>query len=318
MNSSVSVHIVTYNSAKDISTCLQALQVQTYPIQQIIVIDNASSDDTIQQVKTHSHLLCDIIELLENEVNVGFAPAHNQAILLSSTDYVLVLNPDVTLHPDYIKLLIEQMEKQSDIGSATGKLLLSSNPDVVDSTGLIMNKHYRAFDRGAGELAMQWSESGEVFGVSGAAALYSRNMIEDISIHDEFFDSDFFAYKEDVDVAWRAQLLGWKSYYLAEAIGYHARGWKQGGRYSQPLFIRRASYINRYKMMYKNMERSSSIVKSIIRIIPYEIASNGYFLLREPKVLGSWLGFFKQLPQLRTKRKDILSKSLSKRQAPLE
>ncbi|WP_438348925.1 glycosyltransferase family 2 protein [Paenibacillus sp. FA6] len=311
MKSSVSVHIVTYNSAEDISTCLKALEAQTYPIQQVIVVDNASSDDTVQQVNSHSKLFRDAIYIVENVANVGFAPAHNQAILLSSADYVLVLNPDVTLHPDYIKLLVEQLENRPDIGSATGKLLLSSNPEVVDSTGLIMNNHCRAFDRGAGELTSQWDESEEVFGVSGAAALYSRGMIEDISLNDEFFDSDFFAYKEDVDVAWRAQLLGWKSYYLAEAIGYHARGWKQGGRTSQPLFIRRASYINRYKMMYKNMERSS-IFRTLLLILPYEIASNGYFLLREPKVLGAWRALLGQLPYLREKRQEIMNKRNSR------
>ena len=307
MNSSVSVHIVTYNSAGDVSTCLAALHAQKYPIQQVIVVDNASSDNTVQQVNSHSQLFNDAIYIVENVANVGFAPAHNQAILLSSTDYVLVLNPDVTLHPDYIKLLVEQMEHRADIGSATGKLLLSSNPKVVDSTGLIMNNHCRAFDRGAGELSSRWDDSGEVFGVSGAAALYSRRMIEDISIDDEFFDSDFFAYKEDVDVAWRAGLLGWKSNYIAEAIGYHARGWKQRGRTSQPLFIRRASYINRYKMMYKNMERSE-VFRTILRILPYEIASNGYFLLREPKVLGAWRAFFGQLPHLRVKRQEIMDR----------
>lgn len=307
MNSSVSVHIVTYNSAEDIAQCLQAIQAQTYPISQIIVVDNASSDDTVKQVESQSYLIADQLLLVRNQENVGFAPAHNQAIHISSTDYVLVLNPDVTLHPHYIKLLVEKMEKESAIGSATGKLLLSSNPEMVDSTGLIMNSHCRAFDRGAGELASQWNDSGEVFGASGAAALYSRKLIEDISVQDEFFDSDFFAYKEDVDVAWRAQLLGWKSYYLAEAIGYHARGWKQGGRNSQPLFIRRASYINRYKMMYKNIE-SSNLFESIIRILPYEIASNGYFLLREPKVLGAWSAFLRQLSNLKMKRQEIITK----------
>ncbi|AOZ93313.1 glycosyltransferase family 2 protein [Paenibacillus crassostreae] len=307
MNSTVSVHIVTYNSAEDISTCLIALNSQSYPIQQVIVVDNASSDDTVQQVKSYSQQQNESIEIVENKVNVGFAPAHNQAIQISSTDFVLVLNPDVKLHPNYIKLLIVQMKKQSDIGSATGKLLLSSNLELVDSTGLIMTKHCRAFDRGIGEPSSQWNESGEVFGVSGAAALYSRRMIESISIHGEFFDSDFFAYKEDVDVAWRAQLLGWKSYYLADAIGYHARGWKQGGRKKQPLFIRRASYINRYKMIFKNVERSN-MVGTILRILPYEIASNGYFLLREPKVLGAWSSFWGQLRLLRMKREEIANK----------
>ncbi|MHA0856167.1 glycosyltransferase family 2 protein [Paenibacillus sp. CMAA1364] len=307
MNSSVSVQIVTYNSSEDISTCLEALQAQTYPIQQIIVVDNASSDNTLQQIDLHCQRYRQNIKLVKNKVNVGFAPAHNQAILLTSTDYALVLNPDVRLHPDYIKLLVEQLGNQLNMGSATGKLLLSSNTEIVDSTGIIMNLHCRAFDRGSGELSSKWDKSGEVFGVSGAAALYSRRMIEDISINGEFFDSDFFAYKEDVDVSWRSDLLGWKSYYVAEAIGYHARGWKQGSRTTQPLFIRRASYINRYKMMYKNIDRAD-LFRTIIRILPYEIASNGYFLIREPKVLGAWRAFVQQLPYLRIKKRAIEDK----------
>lgn len=307
MNSTISVNIVTYNSGEDIVECLQAIQAQTYPIAQIIVVDNASTDTTVKQIQSLTGVLGDQLVLVCNNANTGFAPAHNQAISLSSADYMLVLNPDVTLHPDYIMYLIEAMESDLEIGSATGKLLLRSDPSKVDSTGLIMNNQCRAFDRAAGELASQWNESGEVFGVSGAAAIYSRRMIEDISFHDEFFDSDFFAYKEDVDVAWRSQIIGWKSYYLAEAIGYHARGWKKGGRKGQPLFIRKASYINRYKMMYKNIDRSS-LFKSIVRMLAYEIASNGYFLLREPKVLGSWGAFLRQLPQLRAKRKEIVSK----------
>ncbi|GIO35115.1 hypothetical protein J2TS6_62560 [Paenibacillus albilobatus] len=253
-------------------------------------------------------VLQDKLLVIPNEENTGFAPGHNQAIAATNSEYVLVLNPDVTLDPRYIEILVTYLEENPEVGSATGKLLLKSNPEVVDSTGLVMNKACRAFDRGAGEPASLWSESGLVFGVSGAAAFYSRKMIEDISIDGEFFDSDFFAYKEDVDVAWRAHILGWQSYYHAEAIGYHARGWKKGGRHRQPLFIRRASYINRYKMMYKNGDRRRWFL-SLFHMIPYEVASNAYFILREPKVLGAWKSFGKEFKRLKSKRKAILAKN---------
>ncbi|UQZ33766.1 glycosyltransferase family 2 protein [Paenibacillus sp. PK3_47] len=338
-NKTVSVHIVTYNSADDIADCLTAVLAQNYPIKQIVVVDNDSKDGCAQKLrefysrveaeyrqgeqpgaedsgaagtdsaayKTIMTALPELL-LLENKLNTGFAPAHNQAIAATDTDYVLVLNPDLTLAPDYVSRLIMQMESNSRIGSATGRLLLKADPTLIDSTGLRMNRARRAFDRGAGEPAIQWMESGEVFGVSGAAAMYSRQMIDDITVEGEFFDGDFFAYKEDVDVAWRAELFGWKGYYDAEAVGYHERGWKTSGRSGKPMFIRRISYINRYKTIYKN-EPANTLLRTLIYSLPYEIAAHGYMLLREPKLITAWSTFFSQLSNLKRKRRYIQAKA---------
>ena len=333
---SVSVHIVTFNSADDIIECLSAVLAQDYPIKKIVVVDNASNDGSVDKVRVFSNQFNSFsgkkissdhevmsstgtnvqppaIVLLENEHNTGFAPAHNQAIAGTNTDYVLVLNPDLTLAPDYVSRLVARMEANPMIGSATGKLLLKANHSLVDSTGLRMNKARRAFDRGAGEPSGQWNESGPVFGVSGAAAMYSRRMIEDISVGGEFFDSDFFAYKEDVDVAWRAGLFGWQAYYDAEAIGYHERGWKTSGRSGKAMFIKRISYINRYKMIYKN-ESPRTLLTTILCSLPYEIAAHGYSLLKEPKLIGAWSSFFAQRTALKRKRRYIQEKAKRLRQ----
>ncbi|GIP55867.1 glycosyltransferase family 2 protein [Paenibacillus vini] len=309
MSAAVSVHIVTFNSGNDIEACLEAIFGQTYPINQIIIVDNASADDTIQRVEAiRARASIPVqISLVTNADNVGFAPAHNQAIRLSSADYMLILNPDVILSPTYVEYLIRIMNKDQGIGSATGMLVFQNQPGIIDSTGLVMNRIWRAFDRGAGEPADKWKVSGDVFGVSGAAAIYSREMIEAISIQGEFFDEDFFAYKEDVDVAWRGRLFGYRSYYCAEAVGYHKRGWKKGSRKQQPLFIRLHSFINRYKMMYKNL-CPSAWKKQFLPLLAYEIVVHAYMLLREPKVLGAWLDFRKKFPELREKRKEIIEK----------
>ncbi|KWX75804.1 glycosyltransferase family 2 protein [Paenibacillus jilunlii] len=334
-NKTVSVHIVTYNSADDIADCLTAVYAQEYPVEQIVVVDNASADGCAGKVRAFSDTLTaqapsaqqqeagaegslkselhvPSLTLLGNHTNTGFAPAHNQAIAATNTDYVLVLNPDLTLEPDYISRLIARMEANPRIGSATGKLLLKADHSRVDSTGLRMNRARRAFDRGAGEPAAQWPESGIVFGVSGAAAMYSRRMIEDISVNGEFFDADFFAYKEDVDVAWRAELFGWLAYYDAEAVGYHERGWKTSGRDSKPMFIRRISYINRYKMIYKN-EPARTLFSTLLYSLPYEAAAHGYMLLKEPKLIKAWGSFWAQRRNLKKKRKYIQAKIKSLR-----
>ncbi|WP_379135435.1 glycosyltransferase family 2 protein [Paenibacillus sp. sgz500958] len=311
MNKTVSVNIVTYNSEDDITDCLRAVAAQDYHIAQVIVIDNASSDQSVARARECSGWFAgeetSRLLLIENSVNTGFAPAHNQAIACNPCDYVLVLNPDVTLAPDYVSRLVRRLEEDTEIGSGTGKLVLKAQPEIVDSTGLTMNKARRAFDRGAGQLASDWTKSGRVFGVSGAAAMYSRRMIEDISVEGEFFDADFFAYKEDVDVAWRAELMGWHGYFDADALGYHERGWKPSGRSGKAMFIRRISYINRYKMIYKN-EPARSLMKTLLLSLPYETAAFGYMLLREPGLIKAWWLFFSQLSVLSRKRKLIQSR----------
>ncbi|MGQ7884809.1 glycosyltransferase family 2 protein [Paenibacillus sp. WC2504] len=299
----VSIHIVTYNSSEHIDDCLNAVIMQSYPINQIVIIDNASKDNTLEKLQKWS----DRILLVKNTKNNGFAGGHNQALRMTDTDFCLILNPDVVLDEDYVLKTIEAIENTPSAGSSTGKLLFKADPKHIDSTGLIINKARRAFDRGAHQSSEGFQLPEEVFGASGAAAMYSRKMINDISLDGEFFDEDFFAYKEDVDVAWRAQLLGWKAQYEPSAIAYHERGWKEGGRSSKPLFVRRLSYINRYKMMVKN-DTVPAMLKHIVPLLIYECLSLAYSLLREPKLLGAWADFFRNYSDLRKKRQSIRSK----------
>jgi GT2 family glycosyltransferase len=299
----VSVHIVTYNSEKYIDQCLKAVLAQSYNITQIILVDNASSDSTLEILSNYHSS----IKLITNTSNKGFAFGHNQAIKESSCDYFLILNPDVVPHPDYVYLLIKNAELSKGFGSFTGKLLFKNSPDKIDSTGLMVTKARRAFDRGVGDHSAKWNTMGHVFGVSGAAALYSRKMVEDVSIDGEFFDEDFFAYKEDVDVAWRAQLFGWGALYVPEATAYHERGWKKDSRKNQPLFIRRFSYINRYRMIIKNESYLYILLHSIF-ILPYEISSLGYAIIKEPGLLKAWIYLFYDYKKLLYKRKVIMKK----------
>jgi GT2 family glycosyltransferase len=138
--------------------------------------------------------------------------------------------------------------------------------------------------------------------------MYSRSMINDVLIDGQFFDETFFAYKEDVDLAWRAQLFGWSSFYVPKALAFHERGWKGGSRSKQPLFIRRHSYINRYRMLLKN-DRFSYMFRHSVHLLPYEIASLGYFILREPMVLKAWISLFLDLPRILSQRKKIQARS---------
>jgi GT2 family glycosyltransferase len=124
----------------------------------------------------------------------------------------------------------------------------------IDSTGLFFTSNFRHFDRGWDELDDGRFDRPEyVFGSTAAAALYRREMIDDISLADGFFDPDFFAYREDADVAWRAQLLGWRCMYTPEAVAWHVRRVVPGNRRAVPAVINMHSVKNRFLMRIKNV-----------------------------------------------------------------
>ncbi|AJY74594.1 glycosyltransferase family 2 protein [Paenibacillus beijingensis] len=313
----VSVHIVTYNSAGDIVDCLEAVMRQSYPIECIVVLDNASADDTLQELERFRDR--DKVKIIASAENTGFAGGQNRALAAAESDYALVLNPDVRLHPDYVRVLVEFLERHPETGSACGMLIRSDAkakrcpaalPEhaLLDSAGLVMDAGRQVRDAGAGEPAAGWMTGGEVFGVSGAAAVYRRAMIGHISVGGQFFDEQFFAYKEDVDAAWRAQLLGWKAYYVPDALASHARGWKEGGRRSIPLFVRRHSYQNRWFTLLKNERWGRHLWKTLPIIAVTETLKLGYILVKEPALLGCWLTIACLAPDMLRKRREIRRK----------
>ena len=177
---------------------------------------------------------------------------------------MLTLNPDVLLLPNFIQALVDAGQFDSHIGTVCGKLLTMSahfeipEKPVVDSTGIYFNPMLRHLDRGSQEVDNgHYLQYEYVFGATAAAALYRRAMIDDISLDGEFFDSDFFVYREDADVAWRAQLMGWKCMYAPYARGYHVRKVLPGNRRALPPEINMHSVKNRFLMRIKNISAGS-------------------------------------------------------------
>lgn len=252
----VAVTIVTYNSARFIRQCLTHLLDQDWPPAEIIVIDNSSSDATATILQEFEKR----VRVIYGTSNIGFAAAQNQAIQLVSADWFLVLNPDVRLTPGFLRALLAAADADPKAGSLCGKLLVMKEDfqvpphPVFDSTGIYFTPNLRHFDRGSRVPDQgQYDRFEYVFGATGAAALYRREMIEDISIHGEFFDPDFFAYREDADLAWRAQLFGWKCLYVPNAVAYHVRAVLPSNRRSLAPLINMHSVKNRFLMRIKNM-----------------------------------------------------------------
>jgi GT2 family glycosyltransferase len=251
----VGVSIVTYNSERYIERCLDTVLNQHGVHLDIVVVDNDSRDGTGKLLEKH----CSRLRLIRNGHNIGFAAGQNQAIRQLKTPWVLSLNPDVLLHPGTIRALLDAGAADPSAGSVCGKLL-SIGPDFtrlsvprIDSAGMYFTPAMRHFDRGWGQPDDgRYARPEYVFGASAAVALYRRSMIDDISIEGEFFDPDFFVYREDADVAWRAQLLGWRCLYTPVLVGYHVRTVTPVRRKVAPV-VNMHSVKNRFLMRIKNL-----------------------------------------------------------------
>lgn len=310
MPTSVSVTIVTYNSRRYLEACLQSIFEQDYDSLEIVVVDNGSMDGTRGFLSRFE----DRIRVKYNDTNVGFAAAQNQAIAMSAGDWVLVLNPDVVLLPGVIEHLVGAGRIDDQAGTICGRLLAigrdlkpPANP-LIDTAGIYFTEAMRHFDRG-------WHKPDDgrfrkmeyVFGASAAAALYRREMIDDISDGDGFFDSDFFAYREDADIAWRAQLLGWRCLYTAEAVGYHVRSVGPGNRHAVPAVINMHSVKNRFLMRIKNT--TGGVFRRFWRqMIARDLIVLGGCLVLEQKSLPAFWRLTKCLPRALRSRRWIMSR----------
>jgi GT2 family glycosyltransferase len=309
-NDRVSVTIVTYNSGRFIKRCLESVLAQRYPNTEIIVIDNASSDGTVDILEQFE----DRCQITYNDENIGFAAAQNQAIRASNGDWVLTLNPDVLLLPNFIQAMVDAGQFDSKIGTVCGKLLtilatfdLPEKP-LVDSTGIYFTPTLRHLDRGSQEVDNgHYVQHEYVFGATAAAALYRRRMIDDIAIGDEFFDPDFFVYREDADVAWRAQLLGWRCIYTPHARGYHVRNVLPGNRRALPPVINMHSVKNRFLMRMKNMT-ADLYRRNWLSITLRDMVVISCCLIREQSSLKAFWYVARNWKRVMAKRREIMSR----------
>lgn len=215
---SVGVVVLNYKGIEDTIKCIASLSKQTYTKFTIIGVENGSHDGSAEKFKELEKKYGNKLVVCYNKKNLGFDGGVNTGIkwaLANDYEYIALINNDATADKDWLRNLVEASQKQKS-GITTG-LLLREGGETIDSSGEQYSKWGLAFPRNRHSKAVEAPDSGFVFGATGGATLYSLKMIQEIGL----FDEDFFAYYEDVDISFRAQLAGYKVYYEPLAIAYH-------------------------------------------------------------------------------------------------
>lgn len=275
----VTAIVVTYDSAQHVDGCLEALLAQDHPLD-VIVVDNGSCDRSVERARAFEAAHPDRVTLVPLATNTGFSAAVNLAIERTDAHAVLLCNPDARLAPDHVGHLVAALDADARLGSVQGTLWRPQRaglPASIDSTG------HRAFvtrlfgNRDEGRTTP--SPGGEVFGVTGAAALHRRAMLDDVAVERadgslEWLDETLFAYYDDIDLDWRARLRGWRAAHVPLAVGVHERG---GAVARRSPFVEECNAANRLLVLAKLDHRPS-----LLRVLPAVLVGTGLKLL--------WLG----------------------------
>lgn len=357
----ITISLINYNGRKFVFQAIESAVNQNYSNLEIILIDNNSTDGTREEIEKKipeweakrkeivanyqgSDLIKQKIIYIKNTENTGFGKPHNMAIRMMKGDFILLLNYDAILKPDYLEKALQSF-KDEKIGSVQGKLLRydfdknslykskeKPNLNVIDTTGLTMFKNRRIVCFGQGQADEgQFKDEKEIFGVDGAVPIYRKKALEDVklpiikqklpvdsSIGYEYFDENFFMYKEDVDLAWRLRLAGWKAIYSPEIVAYHGRGSGDSMANNYLDIIKERRKINNFAkylsfkhqrlMQIKNDFPSLLFLKHFPKFIIKEMGAWCYMAIFERFTFKVLRDLYKDIPLFFKKRKIIMAK----------
>ena len=257
----VTIVIPNYNGKHFMEPCLSSLSEQTYKDFHILVVDNASSDGSIEYMEENYP----DIELIKLQKNYGFSKAVNIGIQHSRTPYVILLNNDTTVDTRYVEEMVKAIEKSSKIFSVSSKMIQMYHPELIDSAGDLYTLLGWGVCRGCGRPVSNYTKYDEIFTACAGAAIYRRSVFDEIG----YFDENHFAYLEDIDIGYRARIYGYYNMYCPTALVYHVGSGTSGSKYNSfkvKLAARNNLYLN-----YKNMPA----LQLVLNFIPLAI---GYFV----------------------------------------
>jgi hypothetical protein len=259
------VVIPNYNGIKYIEACLESLYGGTVTDFEVVVVDNASTDGSMEIVRDKFPN----VKLIVNSENTGFSHAVNQGIEISRTPYVILLNNDTRVELDFIHELEKVMDsdKSGKVFSASAKMVSLHDKDKIDGAGDYYCALGWAFSRGKGKSPDQYNNNCNIFSSCAGAAIYRRELFGKDKVG--MFDEEHFAYFEDIDIGYRAMLLGYRNVFAANAVVYHAGSATSGSRYNS--FKTKLASRNSIYIIYKNMP-----ILQIIINLPFLIT--GFFI----------------------------------------
>ena len=299
--SAVSAVVLNYNGGRMVLDCLASLSAQEPPCHEIVCVDNASTDGSVESIEAGFPS----VRTVRLPRNLGFAGGMNRGIKETTGDLVALVNLDVVLEPTYLARCAATLAAGPSLGGVTGKLLRPDpvDPPLLDTTGHTVYRNRRAVDRGEREPDLgQYDSRTRLFSICGAAPVFRRGCLDDVRLDGDVFDPDFFAYFEDFDLCWRAQLRGWEFAFVPEARGRHFRG-GSGGKSS--TFILSCNHRNRLLVMLRN-DTLAGFLRHLPGIAYTELRATLHMIsLRPAALVRAWTDFFRLLPGQLARRRAI-------------
>lgn len=262
--------VIPHCGGEVLETCLRSLQSTTLKDFEVILVDNSSSDDSVRKAKK----TLPGVKVLRNEKNLGFAGGCNTGIRGSQGKYIVLLNNDVRVEPDWLGKLVEVVEADNHIGACQPKILSAKEKgkfDYAGGAGGLLDVFGYPFAYGrifytTEEDRGQYDSVKDVFWASGAATLIRKSVIEEVGLLDE----DFFAHMEEIDLDWRIQLAGYKVVAVPQAVVYHHSGWTLGHETFQKLYL---NHRNSLVMLLKNYSTANLLWIFPLRVLMEVITS---------------------------------------------
>ncbi len=323
---SITINLLRWNSPwEEIHSCIEAVLLSEYDSFELIYMENYNPACASLVDQVRDRFGADSrLRIVTTDNNLGFAGGHNRFFAETGTELLMVLNPDAILHPGFLAHIVRPFA-DPNIGAVTGKMLKpqpnSNGERILDGTGIVLSHNRRGRERGQLEVDHgQYDHQPRVFGVSGTAAVYRKSALEAVKLSgSEYFDPDFFAYWEDLDLSWRLRLRGYECVYVPEAIVEHARavGMSEDGvlnlrglarhHRSQPLQVRKWSWRNHLFAIVKN-DCGWSFYRDLPLIVLREIAMFLFILVFMPDTLSAIPEVVRLLPKMLSKRREIMSR----------
>ena len=241
MEIKTTIIIPNYNGLSFMEPCFESLKEQTVRDFKVLVVDNGSTDGSVEWLKEHR------VPSIFLKENTGFSGAVYTGIRAADTPYVLLLNNDTRVEPGFVAAMERAMDQSPKIFSVSSRMIQMYHPELLDDAGDMYSILGWAYQRGVGRSVNLYQKSCRVFSACAGAAIYRRAVFDEIGLFDELH----FAYLEDIDVGWRAKLYGYDNVYCPDAAVYHVGSGTSGSRYNSfkvRLAARNCIYLN-----YKNM-----------------------------------------------------------------